>query len=59
MGTTVSFNSIKMKVNSEKVSDDLGNRGKNEGDIDVEEGNSKGQLCLHVSTARDAGHLTC
>lgn len=48
-----------MKVNSEKVSNDLGNRGKNEGDIDMEEGNSKGQLCLHVSTDRDAGHLTC
>lgn len=59
MCTTVSFNSIEMKVNSEKVSSDLGNRGKNEGDIDMEEGNSKGQLCPHVSTSRDAGHLTC
>lgn len=57
--TTDSFNSRKMKVNSEKESEDLGNRGKNEGDIDMEEGNFKGQLCLHVSTARDAGHLAC
>lgn len=48
-----------MKVNSEKESEDLGNRGKNEGDIDMEEGNFKGQLCLHVSTDRDAGHLAC
>lgn len=48
-----------MKVNSGKESEDLGNRGKNGGDIDMEEGNFKGQLCLHVSTARDAGHLTC
>ena len=48
-----------MKINSEKESDDLGNRGKNEGDNDMEEGNSQGQLCLHVNTARDAGHLAC
>lgn len=56
MCITGSFNSIKMKINSEKESDDLGNRGKNEGDNDREEGNSQGQLCLHV---RDAGHLAC
>lgn len=48
-----------MRINSGKESDDLGNRGKNEGDNDIEEGNSQGQLCLHVSTAKDAGHLAC
>lgn len=56
---TGSFNSIKMRINSGKESDDLGNRGKNEGDNDIEEGNSQGQLCLHVSTVRDAGLLAC
>lgn len=40
----------------ENIPDNLEN-SENEGDIDMEEGSSKGQLCLHVSPARDAGHL--